>query len=190
MSSESWSLAASLATLFVIAATAIAAMVQLRHMRSSNQITALSKLEEMWDDREFTAARRRVGDELAERLRDSHFRAELERETSTDELARAVTDVANFFEGMGIYAKHGLADTAVICDFWASIIVQSWKRLAPAIAIMRRNTSDLVFENFQYLVVIAQRYIDAHPDGTLPKDVARVKVEDPWLDTDHPGGRQ
>jgi len=30
-----------------------------------------------------------------------------------------MVEVANFFEGMPIYAKCGLADTDVVCDFWA-----------------------------------------------------------------------
>ena len=186
MSIEVWSLAASVGTLVVIAATAIAAMIQLRHMRSSNQITALSKLEEMWDDPEFTAKRRLVARSLDERLRDPAFRVELEAETSTDELVRAVTDVANFFEGMGIYAKHGLADKDVIFDFWSSIIVRSWRRLTPAIAIMRRKSGDSVFENFQYLAVIAKRYLDAHPNGSVPKSASLVPIEDVWLKVDHP----
>ena len=186
MSIEVWSLAASVGTLLVIAATAIAAMIQLRHMRSSNQITALSKLEEMWDDPEFTATRRKVGLGIEERLRDPGFRAELESETSADEFARAVIDLANFFEGMGIYAKHGLADKDVIFDFWAAIIAQSWNRLAPAIAIARRTSGNMLFENFQYMAVAAQRFIDAHPNGNAPKGAPLAQIEDVWLKTDHP----
>src|SRR5260370_42330117 len=112
MSFEAWSLAASVGTFLVIAATAIAAVVQLRHMRGSNQITVFSKLEEMWDDPEFRTQRRRVRDELDLRLRDRAFRAELEADSSPDEFVRSITEVANFFEGMSIYAKRGLADTA------------------------------------------------------------------------------
>jgi len=186
MSIEVWSLAASVGTLVVIAATAIAAMIQLRHMRSSNQITALSKLEEMWDDPEFTAKRRRVTEGLDEHLRDPAFRIELENETSDDEFVRAFIAVTNFFEGMGIYAKHGLADTEVIFDFWSSIIVNSWKRLSPGVAIMRRTSGDLLYENFQYLTVAAQRFLDAHPNGAVPRGAPLAPIEDVWLKVDHP----
>lgn len=186
MSIEVWSLVASVGTLLVIATTAVAAMIQLRHMRSSNQITALSKLEEMWDDPDFVTARRRVGTELEERLRDPKFRAEIESETPSEQFARSVIDVANFFEGMGIYTKHGLADADVVFDFWSAIIVNSWRRLAPAVAIMRRASGPLAYENFQYLAVLAQRYLDAHPDGALPPGVSHVPVEDVWLEADHP----
>jgi hypothetical protein len=184
MSMEAWSVTASVGTLLVIAATAIAAMIQLRHMRSSNQITALSKLEEMWDDPEFQASRRRVSDGLKEHLRDPAFRAELEQDTSSDPLVKDVIQVANFFEGMGIYTKHGLADQNVIFDFWSAIIIGSWQRLAPAIAIMRRTSGPMVFENFQYLVVIAQRFLDAHPRGAVPKGATLAPIEDVWLKED------
>ncbi|MBV8367000.1 MAG: hypothetical protein JO194_10955 [Candidatus Eremiobacteraeota bacterium] len=186
MSMEVWSLAASVGTLLVIAATAIAAMIQLRHMRSSNQITALSKLEEIWDDPEFRAKRRRVTDGLDERLRDPAFRAELEKDTTTDSFAQDVVELTNFFEGMGIYAKHGLADPNVIFDFWSAIIVGSWRRLAPAIAIMRRTSGPMLCENFQYLAAIAQRFNEAHPNGSVPKGAALAPLEDVWLKDDHP----
>jgi hypothetical protein len=186
MSIEFWSLAASVGTLVVIAATAIAAMVQLRHMRSSNQMAALSKLEEMWDDPEFTAKRRLVSRNLDEHLRDPAFRANLESDASTDELVRAVADVTNFFEGMGIYAKHGFADVDVIFDFWSDIIVNSWRRCSPAVAIMRRTRGNALYENFQYLAVIAKQYIDAHPNGSIPKGVSLAPIEDVWLKEDHP----
>ncbi|HZV78863.1 MAG TPA: hypothetical protein VFF60_04540 [Candidatus Binatus sp.] len=184
---EAWSLAASVGTLLVIAATAIAAMIQLRHMRSSNQITALSKLEEMWDDPNFRAKRRRVTDGIEEHLLDPQFRQELENEASADSFVEDVVEVTNFFEGMGIYAKHGFAEQNVIFDFWSQIITSSWQRLAPAVAVMRRTSGPSLYENFQYLAVLAQRFIDAHPNGSAPKDVRRSPIEDPWLKQDHPG---
>ncbi|MBV8282486.1 MAG: hypothetical protein JO347_10555, partial [Candidatus Eremiobacteraeota bacterium] len=42
MSLELWSTIAAVGTFVVITATAIAAVIQLRHMRSSNQITILN----------------------------------------------------------------------------------------------------------------------------------------------------
>ena len=46
MSTELVNTFATLGTFVVIAATAIAAIVQLRHMRGSNQIVALNELRE------------------------------------------------------------------------------------------------------------------------------------------------
>ncbi len=178
MSLEAWSLAASAGTFLVIAATAIAAIVQLRHMRSSNQITALSKLEEMWDDPDFTIARRRVATELDERLKDPLFRAKVASEVPTDELVRALNDVCNFYETMGVYVKHGLADVDVVCDFWSAIVSQTWTRLKPAIALARQGSmGDQLWENFEYMVIVTQRYLAKHP-RTFPRGMERLPLDD------------
>jgi len=47
MSLETWSTAASIGTFVVIAATAVAALAQLRHMRSSNQIAAVTAMQHL-----------------------------------------------------------------------------------------------------------------------------------------------
>lgn len=77
MSLELVNTLASLATFLVIAATGIAALVQLRHMRSSNQITALNELIAVQHSSEYNAARHFVHAELPERLEDPTFRHEL-----------------------------------------------------------------------------------------------------------------
>jgi hypothetical protein len=103
---------------------------------------------------------------------------------SPHEFRNNVITLMNFFEGMGIYAKHGLADKDVIFDFWGRIIVVQWERLAPAVAIVRRTRGELVFINFQYLAAAAEQYLKAHPHGVMPKGAALGPVEDEWLETD------
>jgi hypothetical protein len=49
MSLEAWSTVASLGTFLVVAATALAALVQLRHLRSSNQIAAITGMIDTLD---------------------------------------------------------------------------------------------------------------------------------------------
>jgi len=56
MSLELFNILARLGTFIVIAATAIAAIVQLRHMRSSNQIAAINELRETIETPEFQVA--------------------------------------------------------------------------------------------------------------------------------------
>jgi len=50
MSLEAWSAVFSGATFVVIAASAIAALVQLRHLRSSNQLAGMIEINRMWHD--------------------------------------------------------------------------------------------------------------------------------------------
>jgi hypothetical protein len=60
-------------TFVVIAATAIAAVVQLRHARSSNHIAALNELRETTEVPEFQAALYFVQGELSAKLQDPAF---------------------------------------------------------------------------------------------------------------------
>ncbi len=65
---------ATFGTFLVIAATAIAALVQLRHSRSSNHIVALNELRETMESAEFRAAQISAFRELPVRLQDPAFR--------------------------------------------------------------------------------------------------------------------
>lgn len=70
MSLEAWSTAASIGTFVVIAATAIAALAQLRHMRSSNQIAALTAMQKMLESERFTHHQRFVVEQLPKLITD------------------------------------------------------------------------------------------------------------------------
>jgi hypothetical protein len=50
MNFEAWNTAAAVGTFVVIAASAIAALVQLRHLRTSNQLSGLVSVFEMLQD--------------------------------------------------------------------------------------------------------------------------------------------
>ena len=59
----------------IIAATAIAAMVQLRHLRANNQINALLAIGEELSAQRFRAATSVIRDELPKLIDDPGFRA-------------------------------------------------------------------------------------------------------------------
>jgi hypothetical protein len=64
--------ASSVGTFFVIAATAVAALIQLRHMRGNNQIAAAMAINQVTEGDEFQAARRFIRENLGARLQDDH----------------------------------------------------------------------------------------------------------------------
>jgi len=68
---------ATLGTFLVIGATAVAAIIQLRHARSSNQIATLNELRETSISEELRAALHFVHTELPVKLRDPAFRYSL-----------------------------------------------------------------------------------------------------------------
>ena len=94
MSLELVNTLATFGTFFVIAATAIAAIVQLRHARSSNQIAALNELRETMETPEFQAARHFLVTELPVKVQDPAFRYQfLERSARTGETKALIGNV-------------------------------------------------------------------------------------------------
>lgn len=77
MSLELWTTIASVGTFLVITATAVAAVIQLYHIRSSNQIAILTEFREAIEKPEFSAALDFVRG-LDDKLKDPAFRTQLE----------------------------------------------------------------------------------------------------------------
>ncbi|HEV2038238.1 MAG TPA: hypothetical protein VGQ96_06490 [Candidatus Eremiobacteraceae bacterium] len=175
------SVIAALGTFVVIAATAIAAIVQLRHMRSSNQIAILTELREEYADPEFIAAREFVR-RLSTELDDPHVRAQL-REDPLPIALRQFLRVAYVYENLGCFVKRGILDTDLVCDLWAPVVWGMWRTMAPAIVIARRTKGQSIMENFEYLAFVSNRYLEKHPTS-YPRRIPRIAPEDKWLAQD------
>lgn len=174
---------ASIGTLLVIAATAIAAIVQLRHMRGSNQIQALTECREVLESEEFSRALEFVAYELPERMKDPKTREKLTVSPIPDDL-RAVNTVGNFFESMGAFVKHDIIDAKIAQDLWSGIVESSWRRLSPVVAITRRKGGQSLWENFEYLASLCIEWNAKYPDGLYPSGRARIAVKDVWREED------
>jgi hypothetical protein len=188
MSLELVNTLATFGTFVVIAATAIAAIVQLRHARSSNLIAALNELRETTETPDFRAAQHFVLTELPKKLKDPAFRYQFENPAArTDEIRpfiAMVNAIGNFYENVGVLVNTGLVDKGLVMQVWYANVMASWERLAPLAAIHRRRAGDAVWENFEYLTVLAQDWEAAHPKGTYPAGVRRIAVKDEWLEAD------
>ena len=89
---------ATAGTFIVIAASAVAAIFQLRHMRGSNQITALTECRERLESREFQDARQFIrSEEFRSLLKDGAVQHSLREGTLPMSLYKA-RYIANFFE--------------------------------------------------------------------------------------------
>jgi hypothetical protein len=188
MSLELMNTLATFGTFVVIAATAIAALVQLRHARSSNQIAAVNELRELQESPEFESAFNFVTTELSSKWQDSAFRYQLaDRSARTDEnvpkFSKART-VGNYFENMGLLVKLGLIDRDLAAEMSANLVTGAWENLLPMTAISRRKVGPGLWENFEYLTVIAQDWMAVHPKGSYPTGVRRIEVVDEWLEAD------
>jgi hypothetical protein len=188
MSLELVNTLATFGTFVVIAATAIAAIVQLRHARSSNHIAAINKIREAMDSLDFQAAAQFVSNELPTRVQDPQFRYQwgkpLARTNEMLPLIGKVRTLGNFYENMGLLVKTGLVDRDLVLEMWGWNAVQAWEQLAPMAAIGRRKTGDMLWEHFEYVTVLGQDWLSAHPKGAYPANVRRIALKDEWLDAD------
>jgi hypothetical protein len=184
MSLELLTAIASVGTFVVIAITAIAAIVQLHHLRGSNQIAALNEFREAFDSKEFENGRSALP-QLADILKDPVARHEL-LQTPLPAWMQTLQFPARLFETMGGYVKHGIVRAEIVCDLWSPPIIRMWKQLAPAIVIMRRTRGDSLYENFEMLAALCQRWIASHP-STYPRNLPRIAPPDAWAEADARG---
>jgi hypothetical protein len=189
MTLELWNTFATFGTFIVIAATAIAALVQLRHSRGSNQIAAYTQLEEAKQTPQFDIAEHFVITELAAKLQDPEFRYQiLNRPARTDEnltLMGHVQTVGNYYEGLGLLVRTGVVDRDLVLNLWSDTASLAWDRLAPYAAITRQRLGgDAVWENFEFFVVLSREWLKAHPKGAYPPGVPRIPLKNAWLEAD------
>jgi hypothetical protein len=171
MSLELISAVASLTTAVVIGATAIAALIQLRHMRASNQITGFLTLRNMLDDDAHQRAvallhregdlsqdegyRRFVADDAALKPTGDQKRYE--------ETRAAVLMIANAVEVMGTLVRNGVVDERMFFEQYCGPIDGLWQRLEGHIALERgAHQDDAIWEDFEYLAARSRRFALEH----------------------------
>ncbi len=180
MRAEYLSAYAAIGTFLVIAITAIAAVIQLRHIRGANQLTGLLHLTEAWRGDAIQQANRFIHEELPARLRDPGYLAELmapdpNRRTHPELL------VADLLEQTGSYIKYGMIDGQQFLDIVAGYVTHMWECLKDVVALRRvASNSASVYENFEYLAVLAQDFYANHKGGNFPRGVRRLMSETEW----------
>jgi hypothetical protein len=92
--------------------------------------------------------------------------------------------IGNFYEDMGLLVRTGLVDREFIAQSWNNNVLQAWESLAPVTALNRQARGNVIWENFEYLTVLAQDWEAAHAKGTYPAGMRRIKIDYPWLDAD------
>ncbi len=195
MSLEVWSTFASFATFIVIAATAVAAIVQLRHARSGNQIAALTELRDAFQSPECSEAMSFIETQLPELIKNPKFRYQFgNRPARTEEFHDDINHarlIGNYFEDMGALIVAGLLDAELTLMIYSSDLTRAWELLKPLVCIGRRGRGgNAVWANFEYATMLAYRWIEAHSDGGYPKGAPRLDVEDEWLEADRIYGAQ
>lgn len=157
MTAEWVSAVAAAGTLIVIAATAFAALVQLRHIRAANQLTGLLHFTDTFESDEIQSANVFIERELAQRLRDSTFVEGL-LESNTDRREHPELRVCDFMEQQGSYIKYGMIDQEQYLDLVGAYVSSMWQALHGVVALRRaaRNSARM-YENFEFLASLASR---------------------------------
>ncbi len=180
MSAEYLSAYAAIGTFLVIAITAIAAVIQLRHIRGANQLTGLLHLTEAWRGEDIQFANRFIHTELPARLKDPAYRAEL-MAPDPDRRSHKELLVADMLEQTGSYIKYGMIDSQQFIDITGGYIRHMWDCLKPVVAMRRVATNSAsMYENFEYLAVLEQDFGVKHTADNYPRGVRRLMTETEW----------
>jgi hypothetical protein len=172
MSLELLDTLASLGTFLVIAATAITAFVQLRHIRLANQLAGLQSTFSMLQEPTVRELVNYVRHDLPERMKDPQFRAGI-LDIPIDRRNHPELYLCDMYNHIGSFVRSGLIDESVYLQTdWYNVNLY-WGLLRDVIAQARQNRSFL-FENFEWLAARGQAWIDGHPHGDYPADQPRM----------------
>ncbi len=126
MSIDKWALLLNAITLLVITATAIAGLVQLRHLRAQNTLNAELAILKDWSDPHFRDWRYYIAGELQAKLKDPAFLAEYDA-PEVDRSRHPELYACDWLEQIGSYLKYGLFDADVLLDVTSTSIIRTAK---------------------------------------------------------------
>lgn len=176
MSLEFLSAAATVGTFVVITATAIAAILQLRQQRAANKIAYIQSFYSGYEGAELRPAFDFVRYELWERLKDPGFRDDLLPGHTAVRSRHPEITVLNFFDLWGLYYRDGVVDRDSFMRVFGGVVVGFWRRLEPVIALSSDEHGNTTCQDFEYLAVEAQRWIERHPNGDYAHGVPRIPL--------------
>lgn len=179
MTLEALNTAAAVGTFIVIAATAIAAVVQLRHLRAQNQLTGLLNVFERVEDAQFSEWVDAARETLKSRMPDPAYRLAI-LEGTYERKNNPWLNLANSYDWVGSLAKHGLIPEESLLDVYSGRVLQAWEIIEGVVPLVRKRSGSAVWENFEYLVVKARAWNLQHPDGTYPKGTPRLQIDVTW----------
>lgn len=174
---------AALGTFAVIAATAIAAVIQLRHLRRSNWLTVQLKIVEMWNSPGIQEPYDYIKMTLPKALEDPVYRADLEYGPIDRKVHREMA-MLDWNAHLGLMLQQGAIDETFLALYWPAVR-QSWERLMPVLAVTRRRRGAHFAEQFDYLVARLHA-MEAQPRKDMFAGLKRPPVVDDWLSIDHP----
>ncbi len=101
----------------MIGATAVVALIQLRHMRNSNQIVVFTEIRHNMEAREFQEALHFIRYEVPQKLEDPAFRVKVLNRDSTE--GQVFLSIGNYLDSaVAPLVKHRMVDRDLACDLF------------------------------------------------------------------------
>ena len=180
MTLETFNAVVALVTAVIIGATAVAALVQLRHIRASNELTAFSEAMELWYQPAVQDGFRFIQRELEAKMQDPAFRADLDTAGVVDHTGHPELSPIDFFDNIGVMVSLGLLREDIILHPAAQLVQNLWQTMGPSIAIMRRKRGAQLYVSFEYLAWRASLWQKRYPGGFQVKGWDRLPNPDVW----------
>jgi hypothetical protein len=173
MAAETIGILLSAATLVVVAAASVAAIVQLNYLRAGNHLSALLEILNQWNLPAVQEAQSELRN-VPQKMKDPQYVALLRTPQSVERAKYTEFLALDLWEQIGTYCKYRLIDERILLDITVSQVLTAWRSAEPAIAIIRELGGPSAFENFEYLAVRATLWNRRHPDGAYPARVGRM----------------
>lgn len=164
---------AAVGTFVVIAATAIAAVIQLRHLRANNQLQGLLDVIGRLEDEKLYKWISDTRRELPAMIEDPAFIQSVVDGTYDRNVAWL--QVGNRHERIGSLLKYRLIPEEPFLDVYATVVTQAWEMMLPITSVIR-SRNKTVWENFEYMYVRAKAFNERYEHGTYPKGAPHAQV--------------
>lgn len=148
-------------TFVVFAITATIAVVQLRHMRLSYQMTNASSLLETYWTPQFQSWLHFVIYDLSQRLEDPTYREELRR-VPADKTRHPEIYVCEYYSIVGAYVKNDLMPREIFLANGSADAVRAWDRLTDPVRLMREADDALLYRDFEDLAALCRDWLAKH----------------------------
>ena len=182
MNWEEISAISAFVTMIVIAASAVAAAIQLRHMRAGNAISGFIGMMDKWSSPEARLVQNYVfGGELDRKLADADYRKGL-TVPLIDRLTHPEVEYLDFWESIGMLNKLSYFPEDAFMESGGPTCLRAWEKLGPVIAIIRRSRGSQAYDNFEYLASRVMIWDSKHPDGVFPKKTPHLPLVDKFKD--------
>ena len=178
MGPQSWSLLVATGTFSVIAASAYAALAQLRHLNTTNQLNSLLFFLQLHRDKGLQEDFRFVHEDYKRLTAQPEFIDSL-ASTHIDKSIHRELNVCTWYEEVGALLKHKLINEDAFLDMICpQVILRDWNAVQPTIAARRALGGSSMYMNFEYLAARSEKFLRKSPNGIYPSDTPRLRVDD------------